>query len=55
MELAVDAAGVISPDVDAAESSGRGVAAPLFSWVAIVEASFRTASPRMVLMFLFRR
>jgi len=51
----VDTAGVTSPSVEVLVSSGKGVAAPLLSWVAITEASFRTASPRTVLMFLLRR
>jgi len=55
VELVVEPAGVMSPSVEVLDSSGRGVAAPLLSWVAITEASFRTASPRMVLMFLLRR
>lgn len=45
----------MSPSVEVLVSSGKGVAAPLLSWVAITEASLRTASPRMVLMFLLRR
>ena len=55
VELVVDAAGVISPSVEVLVSSWKGVAAPLLSWVAMAEASLRTASPRMVLMFLLRR
>jgi len=51
----VEMAGVESPSVDVLDSSGLGVAAPLLSWVGIRDASLRTASPSMVLMFLLRR
>jgi hypothetical protein len=53
--LAVEHAGVLSPSVEMMDSSWKGVALPLLSCVAAEEASFRTASPRMALMFLFRR
>ena len=56
MALLVEAAaGVLSPSVEMTESSTDGVTAPLLSCVGIREASLRTASPRMVLMFLLRR
>ena len=48
-------AGVESPSVEVLDSSGLGVAAPLLSWVGSREASFLTASPSMVLIFLLRR
>lgn len=51
----VEIAGVDSPSVEMLESSGFGVAAPLFSFVGCKEASLRMASVRMVLMFLLRR
>jgi hypothetical protein len=55
VEEAAEAAGVLSPSVDVTDSSGRGVAAPELSCVAIVEASLRITSPMIVLMFLLRR
>lgn len=55
VEPGVETAGVDSPSVEVLDSSGFGVAAPLFSFVGWTEASLRTASPRMVLMFLLRR
>jgi hypothetical protein len=53
--VGVEMAGVESPSVEVLDSSGLGVAAPLLSWVGIRDASFLTASPRMVLIFLLRR
>lgn len=55
VEPDAEAAGVDTPSVDVEDSSRLGVTAPLFSLVGWSEASLRTASPRMVLMFLLRR
>ena len=55
MDPGVETAGVDSPSVDVLDSSCWGVTAPLLSCVGIREASLRTASPSMVLMFLLRR
>jgi len=55
VELAVETAGVTSPAVEVSESSRKGVTAPLLSCVGIKEASFRTESPNIVLVFLLRR
>lgn len=55
VEAGVEMAGVESPSVDVVYSSPAGVTAPELSCVGMREASLRTASPRMVLMFLLRR
>ena len=55
VEPSVEAAGVEAPSEDKPDSLLTGVAAPLLSCVGIIDDSLRTASPRIVLMFLFRR